>query len=131
MALDKEDFALPEQGGLVLGSSADEVHADPDGDHSGSGKASTPKPPWEGNGQPVGRRDVPLVDGAIARVYLRREISVSQLRQMREHLDSRAQGQFAFGSVLKWTVIELDREEDLLSIREYFPRLIDGWRVLP
>jgi hypothetical protein len=71
------------------------------------------------------------LDDAIARMYLRRNLSRRQLADVERHLETVARGRYVFGSYSDWTTLELTDEADLLSLRKTFPGLIDGWRELP
>lgn len=68
--------------------------------------------------------------GAFARIYIRGDASSEALARIRRHLAETAQGRYALASFFEWTAIDVEREEDLLSIRAVFKPYIDGWKEL-
>jgi len=69
--------------------------------------------------------------GAFARIYIRRHASLEALARIRGHLEQTAQGRYALTPFFEWTAIDVECEEDLLSIRSAFKTYIDGWKEFP
>jgi hypothetical protein len=76
--------------------------------------------------------DEPLIDGAIARVFIRRDASRRSLRRLAICLE-RGAGRYAMGRVGSarsgyWSTVDLVEKRDLEQLRIKARRLIDGWR---
>jgi hypothetical protein len=74
----------------------------------------------------------PLIDGAIARVFIRRDASTRSLRCLASCLERGAAGRYAMGQVGSarsgyWPTIDLVEKRDLDQLRIKARRLIDGW----
>ncbi len=80
---------------------------------------------------PLQRPQRPLVAGAVARVYIRRNADPAAVERIKRHLKRIGRGEYGFGQRGKWTTIDVAAPEDLLLIRKEFARLIDGWQELP
>jgi hypothetical protein len=75
----------------------------------------------------------PLIEGAIARVFIRRDASTRTLRRVETCLKRWAAGAYAIGRVGSarsgyWPTIDLVDRSDLDQLRIKARRLIDGWR---
>jgi hypothetical protein len=77
--------------------------------------------------------DEPLIDGAIARVFIRRDASTRSLRRLAICLRRSATGAYAVGRAGSprsgyWTTVDIEMRSDLDQLRAKARRLIDGWR---
>lgn len=77
--------------------------------------------------------DEPSIDGAIARVFIRRDASTRSLRRLALCLKRSAVGAYAVGKVGSarsgyWSTIDLVDRRDLDQLRVKARRLIDGWK---
>ena len=77
--------------------------------------------------------DEPSIDGAIARVFIRRDASNRSLRRLALCLKRSATGAYAMGQVGSarsgyWSTIDLVDRRDLDQLRIKARRLIDGWK---
>ena len=75
----------------------------------------------------------PLIEGAIARVFIRRDASTRALRRLGICLKRGAVGAYALGRAGSarsgyWTTVDLARRSDLDLLRVKARRLIDGWK---
>lgn len=69
----------------------------------------------------------PGATAPVARVYFRRAASETQVKALRQHLTEHASGPFRLGRQSGWTIVDVTTDPDLQSLRQTFPRLIDGW----
>jgi hypothetical protein len=88
-------------------------------------------PPGDNEAGIVG--DEPSIDGAIARVFIRRDVSNRSLRRLALCLKRSASGAYAMGQVGSarsgyWSTIDLVERRDLDQLRIKARRLIDGWK---
>jgi hypothetical protein len=88
-------------------------------------------PPGDKEAAKVG--DKPSIDGAIARVFIRRDASTRSLRRLALYLKRSAAGAYALGQVGSarsgyWSTIDLVDRRDLDRLRIKARRLIDGWK---
>ena len=88
-------------------------------------------PPGDKEAAKVG--DEPSIDGAIARVFIRRDASTRSLRRLALYLKRSAAGAYALGQVGSarsgyWSTIDLVDRRDLDRLRIKARRLIDGWK---
>ena len=77
--------------------------------------------------------DEPSIDGAIARVFIRRDASTRSLRRLALYLKRSAYGAYAMGQVGSarsgyWSTIDVVERRDLDQLRIKARRLIDGWK---
>jgi hypothetical protein len=77
--------------------------------------------------------DEPTIEGAIARVFIRRDASNRSLRRLARCLKRSAAGAYAMGQVGSarsgyWSTIDLADRRDLDQLRIKARRLIDGWK---
>jgi hypothetical protein len=75
----------------------------------------------------------PLLEGAIARVFIRRDASARTLRRLGICLKRWAVGAYALGRTGSarsgyWTIVDLATRSDLDQLRVKARRLIDGWK---
>ena len=82
---------------------------------------------------PVVVDDEPLIEGAIARVFIRRDASDRTLRRLRICLRRSAVGAYAVGRTGSprsgyWTTVDVEKRSDLDQLRAKARRLIDGWK---
>ena len=73
--------------------------------------------------------------GAVARLFIRRNISRQSLRDIEAFLRKTAIGRYAIGQSGSaqsgyWPTIDIADRRDLDRMRRKFPRLIDGWKEL-
>ena len=71
--------------------------------------------------------DEPLIDGAIARVFIRRDASTRSLRR-RSATGAYAVGRAGSPRSGYWTTVDIEMRSDLDQLRAKARRLIDGWR---
>jgi hypothetical protein len=79
---------------------------------------------------PLQRPQKPLVAGALARVYIRRNADPASIQRLKERLAEDGTGEWGFGQRGAWMTIDVAAPEDLRLIRTEFYRLIDGWQEL-
>jgi hypothetical protein len=90
-------------------------------------------PSANGGADPVVVDDEPLIEGAIARVFIRRDASDRTLRRLRICLRRSAVGAYAVGRTGSprsgyWTTVDVEKRSDLDQLRAKARRLIDGWK---
>jgi hypothetical protein len=89
--------------------------------------------PSTGDGTHTALDDEPLLEGAIARVFIRRDASERSLRRLGICLRRSAAGAYALGRTGSarsgyWTTVDLAKRSDLDQLRVKARRLIDGWK---
>jgi hypothetical protein len=90
-------------------------------------------PSANGGADPVVVDDEPLIEGAMARVFIRRDASDRTLRRLRICLRRSAVGAYAVGRTGSprsgyWTTVDVEKRSDLDQLRVKARRLIDGWK---